>query len=481
MQKSVLEPVGRLNLSSQRGAEIAAYLSQEKKLLIASGDKELLIVNIKNPSKPEYEGKKEFPEDIPSVAVYGNLVAVPVMGNPSTAPGTISLFRWNDSLSFIKSYPICAGPDMITFSPTGKQILIACEGTPSEGIDPPGEIALLDISKSLENGMVSILGFGHLDSAKAVSSGVRLSGPGSFIQNLEPEYITVEPSGKIAWVSLQENNAVAQIDLKKKEIIKLIPLGVSDHSLKGYGLDYEKNGKIQIKNAPLLGIRGPDGIAVLQKGGRYFLFTANEGASRKFDGLSDETKIQKIMEQKKLDPQIFTSSVIQSLDKMTLSSVEICDTTQEGLCRALYSFGSRSMSVFDGISGKLLFDSGDQIEQMLAKTYPQHFNQNGKKGNGKPDTRSNEKGSEPETVTLGKTGGKDYAFLGLERMGGIVVWDVSNPEKPVLTDYIFEPADRGPEGILFIPENESPLPETALLVVCYEYSKTLVIYKIKSK
>ncbi len=471
--KPALEELGRLNLSEAGGAEIAAYLSSAKKLLIAAGSEEL-----SNPAMPQLAGKKKFAGPVASVAVHGNLVAVPVMGNPSTAAGKIELFRWSDSLALIRSYPICAGADMVTFTPDGKMILAACEGMAEAGIDPPGEIALVDIAAGADQASVSILGFQGIDSAKAVSSGVRLSGPGSFIQQLEPEYITVDPSGKWAWVSLQENNALARLDLKKKKVDTLLPLGALDRSLPGNGLDYQNDGLIQIKNAPLLGLRQPDGIAALQKKNRYFVFTANEGAAREIDGWKDETKIEKIMAGKKLDPQIFSDSVIQSLKKVTLSRVEGCDTNSLGLCRAFYTFGTRSMSVFDGMSGKLLFDSSDQIERMLAERLPEKFNRNGKKEKGKTDSRSKDKGAEPENVTLGNTRGEDYAFLGLERMGGIVVFNVSNPEKPLLIDYFLNEQDRGPEGILFISEKESPQAGTALLIVCYEYSKTLAVYRV---
>ena len=155
------------------------------------------------------------------------------------------------------------------------------------------------------------------------------------------------------------------------------------------------------------------------------------------------------------------------------------DTCKNQSCEKVYSFGSRSMSVLDGKTGKILFDSQNQIETLLAKIAPSYFNWNAKKGKKKTDTRSHYKGPEPENITIGTVKGKNYAFLGLERMSGILVWDIENPENPSIIDYYLNPKDRGPEGILFIPEKSSPIPGTPLLVVAYEYSESIVVYTFK--
>ena len=159
----------------------------------------------------------------------------------------------------------------------------------------------------------------------------------------------------------------------------------------------------------------------------------------------------------------------------------------------MYAFGSRSVSIFDGEKGALVWDSHEMFERILAKIAPEYFNWNSKKNKVKMDKRSSDKGCEPENVTVGEVGYKRYAFVGLERTSGIAVVDVTDIEQdnllkvrspedyrgPKVVDYYLDPLDRGPEGILFIPADKSPLADQALLVVGYEYSKTLTIYQVK--
>ena len=145
----------------------------------------------------------------------------------------------------------------------------------------------------------------------------------------------------------------------------------------------------------------------------------------------------------------------------------------------MYTFGSRSMSVFDGETGRLVWDSGEIFERTIAKIAPGYFNWNAKKNKFKMDKRSSDKGCEPENVTVGEVNRRRYAFVGLERTSGIAVFDITEPQSPRLADFYLDPLDRGPEGVLFIPAEESPIADQALLVVGYEYSKTLTIYTVK--
>jgi hypothetical protein len=116
---------------------------------------------------------------------------------------------------------------------------------------------------------------------------------------------------------------------------------------------------------------------------------------------------------------------------------------------------------------------------MLATVAPEYFNWNSKKDKVKMDARSDNKGCEPENVVVGMIGNHRLAFVGLERMSGVVVFNITNLDNPKIIDYYMDPKDRGPEGLLFIPEEQSPVPGKALLVVGYEYSKTLTIYTVK--
>jgi DNA-binding beta-propeller fold protein YncE len=462
-------------ISNIEDAEITAYMPLYHKLFAVGGNSSITVIDLTVVEKPVVIEKKKVLGHASSAAVFDDLVAVSLISDPHTQNGRVDLYRYGDSLSLLKSFSVCPEPDMLTFTPNGAAILVACEGSPSDDgtIDPEGAIALIQI---LEENPVSILKFDHLDSTALIKKGVRKTGPGTFFQNLEPEYITVDPSSKMAWVSLQENNAIGVIDLKLKKITNVFGLGALDHSILGQGLDFKKDQQIKIENAPILGLRQPDGIAVLSENGRHYILTANEGASRNYSSYSDETDILSLFQKGLLNPDIFNSSWLTALQKHTFSIMEPCSN---GPCNHVYAFGSRSMSVFDGQTGKILFDSGDQIEKMIAKTVPSLFNWNAKKGKLKIDARSEDKGAEPEMVTIGEWNDKKVAFLGLERMTGIIVWDLKNPEKPLIIDYYLDPKDRGPEGILFISAQKSPFPRIPLLIVGYEYSKSIVIYSIQ--
>lgn len=475
-----LREVSRLEESDGLpGAEISAYSPEQKILVVASGDEELSVVSLSDPSKPRIEKILHFQGDVPSVDVYRNLVAVVETNIPKTSPGFLHLFKiQNRDLVKLRTFSVGAQPDMVAFSPDGKTILVACEGSIDEESleDPEGSVGLVDLSKGVEQATAQTLTFGAFDSLSLASSGVRLGGPGSYLQNLEPEYVAFSPDGNFAFVSLQENNAVAKIDVRKKAIEKIWGLGSVDHSAKGSGFDYRDDGKISIEQAPVRGELQPDGIAVFEKDGKLYLLSADEGASRDFSFYSDETRADLLLKTGLLDKSVFTESLVRKLGPLLIDAENPCDGNEP--CRYLNTFGGRSMSLFDGETGKRIWNSGDAIENALAKNAPALFNWNSKKKKVKADVRSKKKGPEPENVVVGKIRGELFAFLGLERSSGIVTFSLKNPEKPQLVNIFSNAKDRGPEGILFIPAEESPLSGEPLLVVGYEYSKSLIVYRI---
>jgi hypothetical protein len=268
--------------------------------------------------------------------------------------------------------------------------------------------------------------------------------------------------------------------------LDVFPLGYVDHSKPGFGLDIKKNKKIEIKNYPLRGLRQPDGISAFTVNGKTFVLTANEGAPvNDYKAWTDVTTPMMLAQNGLLDPSVFTTEMLEEVKNISVSNLERCnvapDKTENGRCPYMYSFGTRSISIFDGETGHLMWDSGDAFEQTMAQMAPDYFNWNSKKGKVKMDARSEDKGCEPENVTTGIVGDKRYAFVGLERTSGVAVFDITGIESgnaPKLEDFYLDPKDRGPEGILFIPAEKSPNGEP-LLVVGYEYSKTLAVYAVK--
>lgn len=415
----ILAPLSQTQVNS---AEITAYMPSAKKLFTVGGEKIMEVLDFANPQAPKKIAELALPGNASSVSVSGDLVAVSLLSEPEWKQGHVQLMRYTDSLEVVGLYKdVCSQPDMITFTPDGKNLLVACEGSPSEyfDADPEGGVAIISPSSAKQGGWTS---------PKITVAG--FSGPKA--KQYEPEYIAVSKDSKTAWVSLQENNAMAKVDIKARKITKVFPLGEVDRSQPGFGLDRVKDGKINIVNEAIWSLRQPDGIATFAEKGKNYVVTANEGEDLK-SYESDHPVI----------------------------------------------FGSRSISVFNGDNGELLWDSGDVLEQTFAKVAPDYFNWNSKKGKKKMDARSDDKGCEPENVTIGTVNGKRYAFVGIERMSGVAVFDLTDVKAPQLVDYYMDPADRGPEGVLFIDAEESPVPGQALLVVGYEYSKTLTVYSVK--
>jgi hypothetical protein len=171
----------------------------------------------------------------------------------------------------------------------------------------------------------------------------------------------------------------------------------------------------------------------------------------------------------------------------------------------LYSYGARSFSIWDE-NGKQIWDSGAEFEKFLAsddcklgskRNIPcaNYFNSGHDEGNAK-DSRSDAKGPEPEGVTIGSIGAKTFAFIGLERMGGVLVYDITNPTAPFRVDYLNprdewekEPEDEaaagklaaigdlGPEGLVFVPAAQSPNGKP-LLIVGNEVSGTTAVMQL---
>lgn len=471
-------------------AEISAFMPGKNMLFVVGDAKVMEVVDLNNPGLPKKIAEAPIPGNASSVTVHGDLVAVSMLEDEEWKDGLVQVMRYADSLEVLGQYRVCSQPDMIKFTPDGRNLLVACEGSPSEDLseDPEGGVAVLSVEKSdaglWRNAGLTVARFGHLDTNALKSLGVRAPGTQGFLKSLEPEYITVSDDSRWAWVSLQENNAIARLDVIAKKVTDVFPLGFVDHSRKGFALDAVDNGQIEIKNYPLRGLRQPDGIAAFSAGGRHFVLTANEGAPvNDYDVWSDEVKLPVLAEQGRLDKNVFTDALLLELRDLSVSGLERCDTgrerTSSGKCPYAYTFGSRSMSIFDGETGELVWDSGEILERVLAKIAPEYFNWNSKKGKPKMDKRSSDNGAEPENVTVGEVGMRRYAFVGLERTSGIAVFDITEPVSPKMVDYYLDPLDRGPEGVLFIPADQSPLADQALLVVGYEYSKTLTIYTVK--
>ena len=98
--------------------------------------------------------------------------------------------------------------------------------------------------------------------------------------------------------------------------------------------------------------------------------------------------------------------------------------------------------------------------------------------------RSDDKGPEPEGVVIGSIRDTAYAFVSLERVGGVAIFNVNDPANPRLVDYLNNRSltagtgDLGPEGTLFISAASSPTGQP-LLLLANEMSSNIAVYGIR--
>ncbi len=237
----------------------------------------------------------------------------------------------------------------------------------------------------------------------------------------------------------------------------------------------DKDDSIDIQNHPTLGMYQPDAIDSFEVDGKTYYITANEGDARDYGGFSEETRVKDLQ----LDPTVFPDAATLQADEnlgRLKTTTTMGDTDGDGDVDQIFSYGARSFSIWDEF-GNQVFDSGDQIAQILASQTPELFNANDGVSE-EFDERSDDKGAEPESVTVGIIDGKPYGFVGLERAGGgVLVYDLSNPTAPKFNQYIRTQGDIAPEGLKFIAAEESPNGE-AMLAVANEESKTTTLYEI---
>jgi hypothetical protein len=475
------------------GAGIAAYDPKSQRLFVVNVYSHSIdVLDMHVPTVPALLFSIDVsPYGSPnSVDVKNGVVAVAVAAVPKTDHGMAVFFDTKGK--FLNAVEAGALPDMITFTPDGERVLVANEGEPSDdyAIDPEGSVTIIELEKGAANisrSDVITAGFREFNSA-TLDASIRIFGPKATVaQDLEPEYITVSSDSKTAWVTLQENNAIGVLDVRHGVFTKLIGLGFKDHSGEGDGFDAsDRDGKNNIANwQHVRGMYQPDAIAAYQVGdGNTYLVMANEGDSRDYPGFSELARVGSLP----LDPVAFPDAEILKsnayLGRLRVTNAN-GDTDGDGDYDELFAFGGRSFSIWKA-SGTFVFDSRDDFEQKTAELRPANFNANNT--NNIRDDRSDDKGPEPEGVAVGKAFGRTYAFIGLERIGGIMVYDVSDPFHPQFVQYendrnfSADPAsgtagDLGPEGLAFIREQDSPNGKP-LLVVSNEVSGTTTIYKI---
>jgi Ca2+-binding RTX toxin-like protein len=473
-----LQPIGRYEtgIFDEGAAEISAYDPITQKLFVVNGFSESIdVLDLSDPTNPT----KLFDIDITafgaspnSVAVKNGIVAVAIEADPVTEPGTVAFFDTDGNP--LNAVTVGALPDMLTFTPDGTKVLVANEGEPSETNDPDGSVSIIDLSDGVAAATVTTADFTAWNGKeeKLRRRGVRIFPNKTTAADFEPEYIAVSTDSKTAFVTLQENNAVAVLDLKKGKIKEIQPLGVKDWSQSNQFDASDKDGGINLNNHPVLGLYQPDAIATFAVRGKTYYITANEGDTR-----TENARVADLVLDETAFPNAAQLQAAENLGRLNVSTVD-GDIDGDGDYDKLFTYGARSFSIWDS-QGKQVFDSGDTIEKITAELTPQLFNAN----NSDPtafDQRSDDKGPEPEGVAIGVVGGRTLAFIGLERAGGgVLVYDVSNPVEPEFIQYIRTDGDIAPEGLTFISAADSPEGKP-LLAVTNEVSGTTTLYEIEA-
>ncbi len=483
------------------GAEIPAWDATTRRLFVVNGAAGSVdVLSLSNPAAPQKVGEiaaATLGGPVNSVSAFGGIVALAVEAPVKTDNGTVQLFNAANLQRIGDPITVGALPDMLTFSPDGKTLLVANEGEPNDAytIDPEGSISIIDVSNPFAP-TVRTAGFAAFNAraAELRAAGVRIFGPNATVaQDLEPEYITVSADGRTAWVTLQENNALALVDIPSATVGQVVPLGYKNHGVAGNGIDASdrdgpsNTGRINIQPWPVFGMYQPDAIASFNVNGETFLITANEGDARAYTGFNEEARVSTLTLAPALLNNALCGGPCNTADR--LGRLQVTNTLGRASGTApfdaLYAFGSRSFSVWSA-TGQQVHDSGDELERRTAALFPANFNASN--DNNTFDDRSDNKGPEPEGVIVARFGTKNYAFIGLERIGGVMVYDLSNPRAPAFVTYIntrdlaqpvTSPAsgDRGPEGLAIIPASSSPT-GTPLLVVANETSGTTAVFRI---
>ena len=448
--------------------------------------------------------------DMTSVAISpdSTTLAAALQAQGSNDAGRVALFTCEEdgSLTLEALVETGAQPDMVTFAGDGV-VLTADEGEPREGYgeniaDPKGSVTVVDV-EAQESTVVDFTAFDSQRDQLA-EAGIVLKKGSTPSVDLEPEYIAV--SGGKAYVTLQENNAIAVLDIDSQTFDGVYSAGFEDHSTTAIDLDKKDDAYDPQTYESLLGIRMPDGIAAFTVEGTTYLVTANEGDAREW-GDEDQGTFYISQDERDFGEEGVTSptgAITAENSGLTGKVVFFKTEDFDGLDPEKdYVFGSRSFTVFQVTENGLeeVFTSGDDFEALTAQYVPEYFNASN--DNAVLDDRSGKKGPEAESVTVGTVDGKTYAFVALERTGGVMVYDVTDPEAITFVNYVntrdfgttvegseeYEDGkldkwvtggDVAPEGLLFLDAASSPNGEPLLLAAC-EVSGTVAVYQLGSE
>ncbi|GLX71399.1 choice-of-anchor I family protein [Paenibacillus glycanilyticus] len=495
-----IEKIGSLSLGKTNKdggvAEIVKYNKDNNKFYLVNGSgnpPSLEIVSLGQATGTLTPEKTVLIKDLSETKgfQYGDLtsvdintttkrIAVSVQAKDARTPGKIIVLDYDGN--YVTEYEAGVQPDMIKSTEDGRYILTADEAEPRDMTngDAKGSVTIVD---TVTNSSIPV----YFDNPDVIEDTVHIRGdvtkttsdaPGlkkDAVYDFEPEYIALSADNKTAYVTLQENNAIAVVDIATRKVTAVKDLGLKDFNEVANALDVQSNSAIQLETVPFKGMYMPDGMASYTVNGKTYLFTANEGDASEFRTNASTVGAIK----GKLDPNSAAANFLK--DTTAYDKVEVAaDMGNDGI----YMYGGRSFSVWDAATMDQVYDSGNDFETITAKRLPDYFNVSNDKTT--MDARSVKKGPEPEDIKVGKVGNREFAFIGLERTGGFMTYEVTDPEHPQFANYTNSrnytgadllDTDTGPEGIEFIPASASPTGQP-LLLVAYEVGGKVGVYQL---
>ncbi|WP_293822194.1 choice-of-anchor I family protein [uncultured Corynebacterium sp.] len=506
-----LTPIGSYEsgVLGKSAAEIVAYHAASQRILTVNARSgEVDILDGSDPTQPRKIGAISAGGDkeINSVAVRPDGLAVAAVQQADKTDNGEALFFNAETGKELGRVGVGALPDNVHLTADGRHALVANEGEPSDALnsegtaylkDPEGSVSVISLPTDVAAPALSDVhtaDFTDFDTAYLDPS-IRVFGPSEHhnlpSRDFEPEYIS--SAGGKAYATLQENNAIAVIDIESATVEKVLPAHIADHSQ--VPLDpSNKDDAAELRTIPVHGLSMPDSIGAFEVDGQTFFATANEGDAREWGDYTDEVELKDLVKEGKVCDDLELPDGIE--DKKFAGNLKLSNASgwneQKGCFDGLYSYGSRSFSIYDG-EGNVVFDSGSDFEE-ITKDIP-GLNFNADNEDPEFDDRSDNKGPEPEALTIGKVGDRTYAFIGAERVGGIFVYDVTTPTEAKFVTYVNNrdfsvgyneddvaatalAGNLGPEGLAFVPAADSPT-DDALLIAGNEVSGTTTVFSVK--
>lgn len=489
-------------------AEIVKFNSDNNKFYLINGKMQTIDIVSLDGLKDE-EGqvlKKEKSVNIAdsvnsSNFIYGDLTSIDINIKEDIVVATVQNQDYKKSGKIVvmdyegnvlEMFDAGIQPDNVKISNDGKYILSADEGEPREGKsskdwDPEGSVTIVNY-ETKETKTVKFDDQSKIDKDVCIRNK-----EGGAVLDLEPEYIALSHDESKGYISLQENNAIATIDIKGGALVSVKSLGFKDNSIKGNEIDAGRDGIINIENLPIKSLYMPDSLSSVNINGKDYIVTANEGDATEWGKEDAEfiniSKFGDYFEDKDLNSTDDTfggmtaeEAKIKFEEMKASGNYDKLEVLTDMGDDAIYILGGRSFSIWDADNMKLVYDSGSDFEKITAEVLPEGFNWSN--DDNELDKRSSKKGPEPEDIKIGRVGEKIYAFIGLERIGGVMTYDITSPSESKYANYIntrdFSDkimGDVSPEGLEFVSSEKSSTGKP-LILVGNEVSGTVSILQL---